>query len=110
MNSQQPTTSPRFSGALECNAPADANDSRRYRAINAELERIALGLENARTDEEYGQLYAAQQALWWALSAGNDNAPCAAPFDVITSGRASRVTGTPASSEDCSADRRQLPS
>lgn len=66
--------------------------------IQRELDRIAVALHEPRSAEQYNQLYAAQQALSWALEPGGYKAP----YDT--------VTGTPADSADCSADLHPLPS
>jgi hypothetical protein len=66
--------------------------------VQRELDRIAIALRQAPNPECYARLYAAQQALSWAL----EPTGFAAPFTVIT--------GTPASSEDCSETPRLPPS
>lgn len=60
--------------------------------IASELELIEAALRNDSTDAvQWGQLYAAQQALCWAAS----EALAAAPYAVITEGRV-QPTGIPA--------------
>jgi hypothetical protein len=50
--------------------------------IQRELERIECALRDPQTDERYCQLYAAQQALAWAL----DPSGFASPFATIQRG------------------------
>ena len=59
--------------------------------IQRELDRIAGALREAPDPECYQRLYAAQQALSWAL----EPAGFKSPYELIT--------GTPANSEDCPA-------
>ena len=66
--------------------------------IERELERIGKALHEPRFADQYDQLYAARQALSWALEPDGFKRP----YDMLT--------GTPADSEDCSAVRRPLPS
>ena len=73
----------------------DARDDR----IQVELDRVSRRLrQEVGAAGLYCQLYAAQQALSWAL----DPELAAAPFDAIVSGKVQSLTGTQASSEDCS--------
>jgi len=65
--------------------------------IQRELDRLAIEMKAPVNSEKFGQLYAAQQALSWALEPSNLAAPC----EVIRSGRASRISGTPEGSEGC---------
>lgn len=66
--------------------------------IQSELDRIseALRAKGGNEDGQYAQLYAAQQALSWALEPEGFKSP----YDL--------VTGTPADSGDCS-DPLHLP-
>ncbi len=57
--------------------------------IKRELEKIEIALHEPRLAEKYQQLYAAQQALAWALEPKGFKAPY------------KMITGTPVSSEDC---------
>jgi hypothetical protein len=57
--------------------------------IAAELEKIELALREPQTDERYMQLYAAQQALAWAM---NPNG-FASPFATIQRGLVRPLTG-----------------
>ena len=66
--------------------------------IERELERISAALREPRFADQYDQLYAAQQALSWALEPGGFKRP----YDM--------VTGTQADSADCSADPHRPPS
>ena len=59
--------------------------------IERELERISAALHEPHS-AEYDQLYAAQQALSWAL----EPIGFKAPYD--------QITGTPATPEDCQAN------
>lgn len=67
--------------------------------IRRELERIERGLREPQSSERYCQLYAAQQALSWALEPSR----FALPYDTIMSDRLRPLRDTPASLEDCSA-------
>ncbi len=66
--------------------------------MQRELERIERGLREPQSSERYCQLYAAQQALSWALEPSG----FALPYDTIVSGRVRPLRDTPASLEDCS--------
>lgn len=66
--------------------------------IERELEKITQALREPRSADHYDQLYAAQQALSWALEPEGFKRP----YDMIT--------GTPADSEDCSRLPCPLPS
>ncbi len=57
--------------------------------VERELERIEVALREPRSAEEWNQLYAAQQALSWAL----EPIGFKAPYDTIM--------GTQEGSEDC---------
>jgi hypothetical protein len=70
--------------------------------VRVELERIERALRDPQTDERYCQLYAAQQALAWALSPSE----FMSPFTAIQLGRVRSLTGTLEGSEDCQAARR----
>ena len=59
--------------------------------VERELARIADALREPRFADQYDRLYAAQQALSWALEPDGFKRP----FDMIT-------TGIPAGTEDCS--------
>ncbi len=48
--------------------------------VQRELDRIAVALRESQSPERYGQLYAAQQALSWALEPNGFSAP----MDTIT--------------------------
>lgn len=50
--------------------------------VQRELERIELALRQAQTESAYCQLYAAQQALSWALEPTGFKAP----YDTIVTG------------------------
>jgi hypothetical protein len=63
--------------------------------IQDELERIERALRDPQTDERYCQLYAAQQALAWAMNQGG----YASPFATIQRGRVMALIDTPAGSE-----------
>ena len=66
--------------------------------VQRELDRIHTALHDPQNDNRYAELYAAQQALSWALEPeGNKR-----PYDMIT--------GTPADSADCSGVPRPLQS
>ena len=66
--------------------------------IERELEKIAQELREPRSADKYEQLYAAQQALSWALEPEGFKRP----YDMLTD--------TPADSADCSAARHPIPS
>jgi hypothetical protein len=67
--------------------------------VQRELDRIRVALvEGPRSDDERRQLYAAQQALSWALEPIGFKAPYAT------------ITGTPEEPEDCLENTHQLPS
>ena len=66
--------------------------------IQRELDRIAIALRRAPSPECYARLYAAQQALSWALEPRGFKSPYEA------------ITGTQGDSEDCPANPRRLPS
>lgn len=51
--------------------------------IERELRRIEVALHEPQTDERYCQLYAAQQALGWAL----EPTGFMSPYDTIQRGR-----------------------
>ena len=59
--------------------------------VQRELDRIAVALREAPSPECYARLYAAQQALSWALEPTGFKSP----YDAITghSGSASRLSG-----------------
>jgi hypothetical protein len=77
----------------------DTKDDR----IRAELDRISERLrQEMGTAGLYCQLYAAQQALSWALNPEG----AAVPLDVIVGGKVQPLTGTQANSGDCSAALR----
>ena len=60
--------------------------------IQRELDRIERALAEPRATDEYSRLYAAQQALAWALEPKGFKAP----YDM--------VMGTPSTPEDCRTD------
>jgi hypothetical protein len=66
--------------------------------VQRELDRIAIALREAPTPEHYARLYAAQQALSWALEPDG----FAAPYEVIT--------GIREDSEGCSENLRRAAS
>jgi hypothetical protein len=74
--------------------------------IRRELERLSAALSQRQTTEQYCALYAAQQALCWALEPGG----FAAPSEVVENGLVQPLRGTLEDSGDCSADRRRSPS
>lgn len=68
------------------------NESDNGPRIAAELLRIESALRDPQTtSERYGQLYAAQQALAWAM----DESLAAAPYDVISTGKVMPPMGIP---------------
>ncbi len=71
--------------------------------IERELSKISAAMAEPCSNESYCQLYAAQQALSWAL----DPAGFASPLGVVNSGLVVPLTGTPEGSEDCSVYPRQ---
>jgi hypothetical protein len=71
--------------------------------IARELERLEKALGEPQTDERYCQLYAAQQALAWAV----DPDGFASPYATIQRGLVRPLTGTREGSEDCQAALRQ---
>lgn len=66
--------------------------------IQRELDKISAALRDPNAAEAYDKLYAAQQALSWALEPGGFKPPYQA------------VMGIPGDSEDCSEHPRPLPS
>lgn len=66
--------------------------------IQRELDRIGDALRADLAGNRYAQLYAAQQALAWAMEPDGFAAPSV------------MLMGTPAGSEDCSAHPRPTPS
>ena len=66
--------------------------------VQRELDRIAARLRSDVPESEYAQLYAAQQALSWALEPRGFKAP----YDAIT--------GTPEGSEGCPSSSYRDPS
>ena len=60
--------------------------------LQREKDRLNRGLNDSTHTEKYDQLYAAQQALAWAI----DPESAKAPFDMIM--------GIPGGSKDCLAD------
>lgn len=64
--------------------------------VQREYERIADAMRVPQSDDRYCQLYAAQQALAWAL----DPEGFAAPSATILDGKVQPLTGTQASSKD----------
>ena len=71
--------------------------------ISRELGRLEAALHEPQTADRYCQLYAAQQALAWALEPNG----IAAPYDAIQRGRVQPPTDTQADSADCWAHTRQ---
>jgi len=71
--------------------------------VQRELERLAAALREPQPPDRYCALYAAQQALCWALEPGG----YAAPSEVIENGLVQPLTGTQEGSADCSADLRR---
>jgi hypothetical protein len=67
--------------------------------IERELDRIGRTLRNTQSGARYDELYAAQQALEWAL----DPASCAAPLDMIERQPRNRLISTTSAKEDCPA-------
>jgi hypothetical protein len=63
--------------------------------IGGELNRLAVALRDGERPECYREMYAAQQALAWAL----EPLRCASPYDSITG-------GTPATPVGCSDESR----
>lgn len=70
--------------------------------IERELRRLEAALREPQTDARYCQLYAAQQALSWAL----DPDGYASPYAVVQTGSVMPLTGTPEGSEGCLAAPR----
>lgn len=66
--------------------------------VQRELDRIAIALRRAPNPECYARLYAAQQALSWALEPDGFKSPYEA------------ITGIPANSADCLAYQSPLSS
>ena len=66
--------------------------------VQRELDKISSALREPRFADQYDRLYAAQQALSWALEPDGFKRP----YDM--------VTGIPGGSEDCSATPHPLPS
>ena len=58
--------------------------------VQRELDRIGEALTQPQSDNRYMELYAAQQALKWAVEPTDFKSP----YDML-------VTSTPAGSEDC---------
>jgi hypothetical protein len=71
--------------------------------LRIELERIERALGDPQTDERYCQLYAAQQALAWAL----DPSTMMSPYEAIQRGRVIPPNGIREDSKDCPADPRR---
>jgi len=76
--------------------------------IEDELERISAELRRSYTlPDRYVQLYAAQQALSWAIFPGGSRAP----YDTIMGGQVQPIIpDTREGSTDCSAVRHPPPS
>lgn len=49
--------------------------------VHRELARLQTALHRSRNGEEYHRLYAAQQALFWAIDPGSYRSPCDAITD-----------------------------
>jgi len=64
--------------------------------VQRELDRIAAALRGSTKPEDYAQLYAAQQALSWALEPNG----FASPFDALT------ASGSQEAQADCSGEDR----
>jgi hypothetical protein len=67
--------------------------------VARELERLEKALREPQTDDRYCQLYAAQQALAWAL----DPSAAASPYATIQRGLVKPLRGTQEGSADCQA-------
>lgn len=76
------------------------------RYIRNELDRIQQAMQLPQLPDRYCQLYAAQQALCWALEPDAFRAPC----QTILEDRVQPLTDTPEGSEDCLAGPRRSPS
>ena len=75
--------------------------------IQCELDRIAVDLRNPIPDDRYTNLYAAQQALAWAV----DPDGTMPPYEAIMNGKVQPlINDTLEGSEDCSAALRRSPS
>jgi hypothetical protein len=61
--------------------------------VQRELDRIGTALQQPQSDNRYAELYAAQQALKWAI----EPADFKSPYDML-------VTSTPEDSEGCQAE------
>lgn len=59
--------------------------------VQRELDRIGTALQQAQPNNRYAELYAAQQALLWAIEPTDFRSPC----DMLV------VTSTPQGSEGC---------
>ena len=79
--------------------------SKHQETIERELDRIAVGLRSPITDDRYTNLYAAQQALSWALFPSE----CMSPYEAVINGKVQPIIpDTHEDSEDCSAALRHL--
>ncbi len=81
-------------------------DSCKGNEIAAELAHIETALREPQTDERYYQLYAAQQALAWALNPGT----VASPYLTIQRGLVRPLIHTQEDSGDCLAESRHCAS
>jgi len=74
--------------------------------VNDELENISNALRQPFSDDKYCQLYAAQQALAWALNPG-----CyASPYKTILKGKVMPIKDTQEDLTNCLAVPHPLPS
>lgn len=74
--------------------------------IEREIARLEKMLRTPLADNLYCQMYAARQALVWALEPGGYKGP----METIQSGLVQPITGIPAGSTDYSAVPHQPPS
>jgi hypothetical protein len=74
--------------------------------VQRELERLESALHEAQSESAYRELYAAQQALSWALEPSGFKAP----YDTITEGLIQPLMGTQGGLGDCSDVLHQPPS
>ena len=70
--------------------------------IQRELDRLSTALRQKNSPDRHCQLYAAQQALAWALEPTAFGKPC----DVIFDGGVQPISGTLAGSAGCPAEAR----
>ena len=84
-------------GNIKSNVPGD---------IQIELARIGRALREPQTDERYCQLYAAQQALAWAINSER----AASPYTTIQRGLVRPLRNILEGLEDCPNENHRGPS